>query len=108
MRFVTLSNRLGKHYVLEGIGSGKAHIYLEKRDYLWCHWLLCFSFLKSSSNELDHAHRRFFSATFTLAEDHVVVSSPGDHNYAKECPSPPRLIFNIPAMLFFWREERIR
>lgn len=40
----------------------------------------------------------------------MVVSSPGDHNYAKECPSLLRLIFNITFRLFvvfFLRGKRI-
>lgn len=47
----------------------------------------------------------FFSVTSTLAEDHVVVSSPGDHSYAEECPSLLRLIFNITFRLFFGGKE---
>lgn len=92
--FVTLSNRLGKQYVSEGIVSGKAYIYMENGiifDITGCFFY--------------HYQRRwnmhtgvFFSAISTLAEDHVVVSSPGDHNYAKECASPPRMIFNITFM----------
>lgn len=50
----------------------------------------------------------FFSATSTLAEDHVVVSSPGDLNYAKECPSPHRLIFLNQIDVVFGRKERIK
>lgn len=56
------------------------------------------------TNESTSTHTGVFPplpATSTFAEDHVVVSSPGGHNYAKKCPSPRRLILTTRLYCYF-------